>query len=161
MRAKEIKLGVFMIAFSLALLLWLIPSKVEVFALGTFAPGELGPRSFPYLMACAIGLLGIALMVTAWRKPAGPEEPLVAMDALIRVLAVLVCSGLYLWLITLFGYMLPTFAATLALMYLFGERRIWLMIIISLVVAVSLFFVFGKVFHMLMPHGSIDFFYDL
>ncbi len=161
MRAKEIKLGIFMVAFSLLLLLWLIPSKVEVFALGTFAAGELGPRSFPYLMAVAIGLLGIGVLYTANRKPPDSREAAIPKDALLRVIGVLACSGLYLWLITLFGYMLPTFLATIAFMYLFGERRVWLMILIALVTAVLLFLIFGKVFHMLMPRGSIEFFYEL
>jgi len=162
MRDREIKLGIGMVALSVLLLTWLIPSKVEIFALGTFAEGSLGPRSFPNLIALLIGVLGVAVFFVAWRQPeAVTEEKPLSLDALKRVMGILVTSALYLWLITLFGYMLPTFLATISLMYLFGERRWWLMMFISAVAAISLYLIFGKVFHMLMPRGSIEFFYEL
>lgn len=162
MRDREIRLGIGMVAVSVLLIAWLIPSKVEIFALGTFAESSLGPRSFPNLIALLIGVLGVAVLFDAWRQPKTAEEKTsIPLDAIKRVMAVLATSVLYLWLITLFGYMLPTFLATMTLMYVFGERRWWLMLLISALTAISLYLVFGKVFHMLMPRGSIEFFYEL
>jgi len=162
MRHRDIKLGIIMMAFSLFLLIWLIPTKVEIFALGTFAEASLGPRSFPYMVAGVIGAIGMLIAINAYRK-AGiyTEAPPLTMHGNIRVLSVIFASVLYLWLITLFGYMVPTFAATIGFMLLFGERRWWLMLTIAAVTAVGLYVIFGKVFHMLMPHGVIDLFYDL
>ena len=114
------------------------------------------------MVAGVIGAIGMLIAINAYRK-AGiyTEAPPLTMHGNIRVLSVIVASVLYLWLITLFGYMVPTFAATIGFMLLFGERHWWLMLTIAAITAVGLYVIFGKVFHMLMPHGMIDLFYDL
>ncbi|MCK5516296.1 MAG: tripartite tricarboxylate transporter TctB family protein [Desulfobulbaceae bacterium] len=160
MHGREARLGLFMVLISLLLILWLIPGYVELYTLGMYAEPLLNPRSFPYLVSGFIGLLGIAMLFFSYWKPASEKTVSeLPRDAKLRVLGVLAISTLYLWLITLFGYLLPTFLGTLLLLRIFGEQRWWLMILISAGSAGSLYFVFGRIFHMMMPRGSIDFFY--
>ena len=162
MRNVDLKLGCFMVAFSLIMMVWLIPAQVEIYVLGGSPEQNLGPRSFPYLMSGLIGLLGIALIVMSLRKRDVGSRPIrVPMDAKLRVAGVLAISAGYLWAMTLFGYLVPTFLSTVLLLRLFGERRWWLSLLISAGTAAFLFLFFGRVFHMLMPRGSIELFYNL
>ena len=162
MHGSETRLGFFMVAISMVLTLWLIPEYVELYTLGMYAEPFMDPRSFPYLVSGFIGLLGIAMLFTSYRNPTPHREKpgtTLLLDAKLRVLGVLGISALYLWLITLFGYLLPTFLGSFLLLRIFGERRWWLIVLISAGSATSLYLVFGRIFHMMMPRGSIDFFY--
>jgi putative tricarboxylic transport membrane protein len=160
MHRSEARLGLFMVTFSLLLTLWLIPEYVELYTLGMYAEPFMDPRSFPYLVSGFIGLLGIAMLFSSYQNP-GPHKVTskTTLDAKLRVLGVLGVSAFYLWIITFFGYLLPTFIGAFLLLYIFGERRWWLMILISAGSATSLYLIFGRIFHMMMPRGSIDFFY--
>jgi len=160
MFSKDLQIGLFMIGFSLVLIFWLIPSQVELFSLGGSSEPWLDARSFPYLIAICISLLGTALSITALfaaNAPGNPGEP-VTVAGWMRVIGVFVITAVYVWLVYLVGYTVPTIAATLALMWLFGEHRWLLAAAISVITAVGLNTIFGNVFHLMMPQGRYELF---
>ena len=66
MRKAKFIAGIVLLAFSLILLFWLIPTQVEeVF------DGQVSPKLLPHICAIGIGLLSIVLTVTNARAPEG------------------------------------------------------------------------------------------
>lgn len=160
MIVKDLQIGLFMVLFSMVLIFWLIPSQVELFSLGGSSEPLLDARSFPYIIAACIGILGLLLSLTACvgkRESLKTGEPVTTAGRL-RVVGLCTISALYVWLVFLVGYTIPTVVATLLFMFLFGENRWWLAGAISVITAVGLNTIFGNIFHLMMPQGRYELF---
>ncbi len=125
----------------------------------TFDP--IGPHIFPQLMSGVIILCSLGNLVVLYRhsKPGVAEtapETFEPSNAL-KMILVLVVSGLYIWLMPLTGYLIATICLLFLLIAVQGEVGLKVNILVSCGFALVLYLLFSKVLHILLPHGFLEF----
>ena len=123
MRKANFIAGIVLLAFSLLLLFWLIPTQVEeVF------DGQVSPKLLPQICAIGIGLLSIVLIVTNARAPEGESgDDGGAPITLFEFRAMLVIAsmlGLAIFLFTTTGPVVAALVMMTGIMFAMGERRV-------------------------------------
>lgn len=145
------------------------------FAVGTtsikVAPiyAKVGPTVFPWIVAGALVLLGIAFTVQAWRKgrqesppeagpvpgrgyPATPAAPPSDWRALLLISAALL---LQMALFKRLGFVLTGIVLFMAVSYGFGSRRLLRDGIIAIVLAFVVYFGFTRGLNLQLPAGVL------
>ncbi|HMN85002.1 MAG TPA: tripartite tricarboxylate transporter TctB family protein [Bauldia sp.] len=119
---------------------------------GVATYSRIGPAVFPYAIAGALGLLGLATLVTAFRKGLGPRVEIKAGPPL------WIAGGLagQIALLSFAGFSLATgvvFAATAAA---FGRRRLWVTYPVGVGVALAVWLVFALALKLVLPAGPLE-----
>lgn len=118
-----------------------------------------GARDFPVMVlvmmtALALGLGGLALVRLArsgWRLyEAGEAGPV-----LLYLLPMLLLGFVYVWLLELFQYVLPTFCALAGSLAIFGNRGAFRLIAVPLIVTALFYILFFGVFGLNEPEGVV------
>ncbi len=123
-------------------LIWLIPNHVPT----RHDPGDLPPNLMPLLSAGALGLAGLLLGISAWRKKEkdfdaakmneAAETMGFGLTELKNLGVILAASGVY-WLIMKYaGFEVASAILIAAGMWFGGLRKIWLMAALAIVVPV-------------------------
>ncbi|MBQ7785131.1 MAG: tripartite tricarboxylate transporter TctB family protein [Clostridia bacterium] len=115
----------------------------------------IGPAGFPRFIAVVLAVLGIAQTVTTLKS--GVASPQVQVDkkaAGLFAAAVVMCV-VYVMLVSTVGFVLMTPLLLIGMMYLFGERSIKTMLIISVVTTVCVWLLFTEVFMIFLPTGRL------
>jgi len=123
----------------------------------TFDP--IGPHVFPQIMSGVIILCSLGNLLVIYRhSKTGTDTPETFHpgDAL-RMLLVLVVSGLYIWLMPAAGYLVVTIFLIFLLIAVQGEVGLRVNILVSCGFALVLYLLFSKVLHILLPHGFLEF----
>jgi putative tricarboxylic transport membrane protein len=112
----------------------------------------MGPERFPQLVIGVAALLGVVLLV---RSRSLPPSPLPAIPASVwATIALLVATVLVLP----HGGVVPTMAAAMvALGWLWGERRLWLLLAVSLPFAAAVHLLFVRTLGIVLPVGPFGF----
>lgn len=132
---------------------------------GEYDGAGLSPASFPSALSAIITVLSALLCWNGWRKhvaetrdteldesssQAAETKPTKAY-----IIAAIVVMGLYIVGMPLFGYLLATSAALLALSVIYGNRQ-WLgLFIVACVTPPVLFYFFQQVMTILLPEASL------
>lgn len=157
MRAAErndLILAAVTVAFALLAMFVLIPKGVE-------DPGQinvmaLGPSFWPFVISlfiCLMGLLVGGQALHRYRQAnAAPSETTEGFALLRWVGALALLAGYYL-LLDWLGMVVTSVLALFAFTILGGERRAWLIALISLVLPIALFLFFRYVANVAIPMG--------
>ena len=118
-----------------------------------------GARDFPVMVlllmaALALAQGGLALVRLA-RSDWHVYEAGEAGPVLRYLLPMLVLGFVYVWLLELFQYVLPTFCALAASLAIFGNRGAFRLMAVPLIVTVLFYFLFFGVFGLNEPEGVI------
>ncbi len=148
-------IGLGILAFSLVLLLWLIPYGVEVQKAGGMA---VTPSFFPNMIAGILALLSLCLLISniVRKSHAQPKHKVIDRESVIIMILIV---GSYFG-IELLG-MIPAGIITLSLLIRLYNYRSWPRTIIYATVCVILLFLFfEKVAQVDLPNGYLfDYFF--
>ena len=121
------------------------------------ADAGLGAGGFPKFVAVCLGLSAAAVSIRAMlrMKKGEKDTPKLKKEELISAGLLAVSFLLYVLTIRFLGYLIATPLFFIIFMLIYGERKWLRMIITSVVFSVAVFFLFEKVFYILLPHGQI------
>ena len=120
-------------------------------------PGDVGPAMLPRLLLAALALGSIYLILVSLRehrkRPANSIKlkPLIQPRPFVMFGAFLV----YIYLATLFGYIVSTIAFMVIGLSLLGVRTLWLLILIPPAITLVSYYLFGAVLDIYLPAGSL------
>ncbi len=148
--------GVFMLAVGLLLLLFLIPFGIDSPKKIRFA--ALSPTYYPQIVALILSVIGVAIILKN-RQPFITKETdeldEVHPNAKMRIGVFLALLAVYSLSLELLGFVLSGVLALSASLILAGERRVFIIIAISLLLPISLFLFFYKVAYVPVPNGLL------
>lgn len=122
------------------------------------ASSGLGAGGFPKFVAVCLGILGALQAVKSYaalRRNPGEDKPVLKATDLLGAGMLLVSFGLYIALVRPLGYILATTLFFFLFMFLYGERKVLRMAVISAVFSVAAYYLFTRVFYVMLPHGSL------
>ena len=161
LRARQRRLDVVfagaMMVFAVVMAFMVIPAGVRVPASVTHLP--LSPRFFPYVLVGMVFVFAASMLVMSMVGPP-PLPPDVEATALrlrwpLRLAALLAVLAGWVVLPERVGMLPLAILATLALLVLGGERRLWMLGAVGVVVPVLVYLLFTEVFHVPLPAGPL------
>ena len=119
-------------------------------------PGDVGPAFLPRLMLAALALESIFLIFFSLvkkrkdspdsikPKPIWHSRPIIMFGAFL----------IYVYLATLFGYIVSTIAFMLLSFYLLGVRRVWMLVVIPPAITFATHYLFESLLNVYLPTGN-------
>jgi len=175
MRQQSVIVGLFSLGLGLLLHFWLIPNYISVPS--NMARLVLSPAFWPEILAGMAGLAGVFVLVGAFRQPSEPNSqdlasvanitedqqasnassPLqqVSKPSLVRLLAFVIAMALYAKYLDYLGMALASILMMLISFYLLGEKRIGLVLSVSIVLPLVLYAFFLHVAGVSIPQGEL------
>jgi putative tricarboxylic transport membrane protein len=158
---KDVVLGIALLAISVFVLVWLIPIGIDSPA--TIRDPALAPAFWPRLIMIAMTALGVIILLQGLNRirllraegvVAEPLEPNIAGNLKTAVAAI----GLFIftWTMTRGGIVVPSMVALALYILLNGERRLTIIIPVSIGVPLALYLFFLKVALVPMPLGIFE-----
>jgi cobalamin synthase len=141
--------GVVLGVFSLLMLFVVIPLEISA----DKGIGGVSPQFFPQLVVLLLLVCAISTFVTGYLKRNKPNQKnytITVREAKLVAVSLLLLA-IYITAFDWFGYMIPTMAALLVFMYVFGQRKKKLLGLISLGAPVLIYLFFTKVLQMPLP----------
>ena len=125
--------------------------------------GGMSAAGYPKLLGSLI--VGLSLLLSgiyvfrlfATKKRRGNKESQIDRTALKKVAFAFLGLVIYTLMLTLVGYLIMTPPLLAMIMYLFGERRWFIISITSIIVTGTLYTVTYYIFHIAMPQGILGF----
>jgi putative tricarboxylic transport membrane protein len=120
-------------------------------------PSDVGPTFLPRLMLAALALESVFLIIFSLTKKRNASldsvkpEPIWHSRPIIMFAAFLI----YVYLATLFGYIVSTIAFMLLSFYLLGLRRIWMLVVIPPAITFATRYLFENLLNVYLPTGSL------
>lgn len=154
--------GLVFLALGALVLGVLIPYGIEKPASLQFR--ALSPSFWPNTVGTVVSLIGLALIASSFVTGSGGTSRLQSSEdgqqsstwLTVRPFVVMaICFALYLALET-FGFVLTTTIAMAVLMVIGGERRIWLIALISVSAPLALYIFFTKATGVAIPAGILE-----
>ena len=121
------------------------------------AASGLGAGGFPKFVTVCLGILGALQAVKSYtelRKNPGQDKQVLKAADLLGAGILLASFGLYIVLVRPLGYILSTTLFFFLFMLIYGERKWVRMVVISVCFSVVAYYLFTKVFYVMLPHGS-------
>ena len=122
------------------------------------AASGLGAGGFPKFVTVCLGILGALQAVKSYtelRKNPGQDKQVLKAADLLGAGILLASFGLYIVLVRPLGYILFTTLFFFLFMLIYGERKWVRMVVISVCFSVVAYYLFTKVFYVMLPHGSL------
>ncbi|SEP00117.1 Tripartite tricarboxylate transporter TctB family protein [Salinihabitans flavidus] len=114
---------------------------------GSYQAAGRGPVFFPQILLSCLLLLSLVVMFGGLKA-----EPLsLSRDVALPVISVLLFTGLYVYAITAAGFLLSTIVFTFVMPLLLGYRRIWVILAITAVYPVTVWYLFDHVVQIVLP----------
>jgi putative tricarboxylic transport membrane protein len=116
-----------------------------------------GPGFLPLLLAVFIGILGATILISALRRPEGVDPAVTWPTGRGRFWIITIFAALlaYTFLVSVLGYVLPTFAFMLLVVLMLGSYRWYWSVAISLGIGIGLYVVFRVWLGMSLPTGFL------
>lgn len=151
------KIGLLLIIFGIALYIYIIPTFVEQYA---GIHGAKSGRYFPYVLSFLTVLCGgIMLAFDLFEKKLAVKEtkaaPGIDFCCLQSALIIVVLSLVYIFTLSRAGYILSTMLALPLAMWFFGYRKVWTIVVLSIVSPLVIYLVFAKFMAVPLPVGSL------
>lgn len=120
-------------------------------------PGDVGVHFFPRLLLVALALQAIFLIFYSLRDhlktPADTARPKALFQ--VRPFVMFGAFLFYVYLATLFGYIISTIAFMVLGFYLLGVRSPWRLILIPPAITLASYYMFGTLLNVFLPSGSL------
>ncbi|WP_201156512.1 tripartite tricarboxylate transporter TctB family protein [Rhodobaculum claviforme] len=156
-RRQDAVFAVLMMVFAVVMAFVVIPAGVRVPASVAHLP--LSPRFFPYVLVGMVFVFAaaIAVMSVIGPPPLPPDAEAAALRPRwpLRLAALLAVLAGWVVLPERVGMAPLAVVATIALLLVGGERRIWMLGAVGVVVPVLVYLLFTEVFHVPMPAGPL------
>jgi len=126
------------------------PKKVKYAALS--------PSYYPRFVAIALILLGLAVSLRSVMRPRADtaEQSAVHPHAFRRTVLMFAILAVYAMAISHLGFIVASCLVLVATLWLAGERRLYLIIPLALLLPVALYFFFLKVANVPIPLGILE-----
>jgi len=110
-----------------------------------------------YIIAISIGLmaLGVVHLIVNYRKPSIMEKVPVDREMKIRLMSTVAACAIYIFLISIVGYLLATILFFFLELRVQGIRSWPLVVALSLVLSALYYFIFVQCSSMVFPRGMI------
>ena len=118
-------------------------------------PLGIGPGQYPRVVGLGLFILGGILAVLGRQEGSPPVKDLYPAGSLKRVCVLAAVTFIYIKLLEHLGFVLLTPVFLVCVMLLFGERKLYVSIPISLGVTLGIYYVFHDVFHVLLPRFTL------
>ena len=114
------------------------------------------PSFFPWGIVICLSLLSITLLIQAIISKSELQRPENVITPNIRIIFALILSIIYMIILPILGFLIANLILVSGLMYLYGERRIFNILINSFVISTVIFYLFREVFQILLPAGILE-----
>ena len=120
-------------------------------------PMDVGVHFFPRLLLAALALQAIFLIFYSLRDHLKTGADTARPKALFQVRPFVMFGAflVYVYLATLFGYVISTIAFMVLGFYLLGVRSIWPLILIPPAITLASYYLFGTLLNVFLPSGSL------
>jgi putative tricarboxylic transport membrane protein len=155
LKNRELLIGILLTLIGLVFLVVLIPYGIVEPKRVKYA--AMSPSFYPRLVGIAFLLMSLAISVRAFMGKTRDQDPDddLRQDATIRIVFVFLVLALMSLAFKILGFVLTATMAMAVLMWFAGERRYWLIGILSIVVPLGLYFFFVKVALIPIPAGIL------
>ncbi|GAB4316343.1 MAG: tripartite tricarboxylate transporter TctB family protein [Pseudothermotoga elfii] len=130
-----------------------------VFFLGTIGikPVKLGlsPADFPRLITVSMMILGVVLLIKGLLVKNDETKKKSDTSVFLKLICLVVMLFAYILLMDKIGFLYLTPFLIFSCAYLFGMKNLWLNIVLSIVVTISVYYVFSQVFKIPLPRFSL------
>ena len=113
------------------------------------------PSFFPWVIAVCLFSLSLALFIQSNIKSFKPPTPRKLDVPFIRSILALGLSVIYLILLPRLGFIVANIMLFMGLMYLYGERQIIKLSVLSFAVSIIIFYIFREIFQIRLPSGIL------
>lgn len=165
--ARDSKLGIFILGFSIVLYVWWIPWGIEQPGvkwkpgLGVLKNVALSARLFPNLLAIGMGIIGILLIIdeVKRRRKHSSDSYSSGMKMTNTTLLTIGISIAYFFALIKLGFLYSTVPALVAFLYCFGMRS-WIKIILTATITpLLLYVIIEKIMLTQLPKGILPMFF--
>lgn len=130
--------------------------SVFIFFLSTrmdsFGQTVLSPGTFPAVGAGVLFFLALALFCKAMRQElSSGADKAVHETKWKSVLVVTLLCLVYVWVLPLFHFVITTMVFLAFFLFYIGERRIWMVSVVSISTTLVIYFIFGNMLKVLLP----------
>ena len=152
MRMKEFKVmqmgGIALFLFAIILLFWIIPTQVR--DVDTFG---VSPQFFPKVLGYILLVLSVWLFIDGCLKKTVPDQKIYKINVkeIKLVLITLIIMVVYILTIELLGYLIATIMVLGILMWIYGQRNLRIVILISILLPIIISQFFTRFLHLRLP----------
>lgn len=122
----------------------------------------IGVSTFPKLLAGVLIIFSIIIIIQAIKNSFfSKKEPIFKefKKGHKLIIAVIIILIIYIQMLEALGFILSSFLLLITLMFIFGERRKIILLVIPLLFSVILYLVFSKMAMVFLPEGIIENFF--
>jgi putative tricarboxylic transport membrane protein len=157
MKKIDLLIGIFIIFFSLLLLFILIPNYISY----SISFKDIGPQFFPRIISYGLSILGVVIVLASIKdKENKKNKNLFLKKSNLKIGLMFIFSIIYLYLIDLLGYLVPTIIMLGIFIRIYGEKRKVILFTIPIITSILIFIIFGRLLKMLMPRGLLTPFFE-
>jgi putative tricarboxylic transport membrane protein len=120
-------------------------------------PKDVGAHFLPRLLLAALALQAVFLIFFSLRDHLKTKVDATKPKALFQVGPFIMLGAflVYVYLATLFGYVISTMAFMVLGFYLLGVRSLWPLILIPPAITLASYYLFGTLLNVFLPSGSL------
>ena len=120
-------------------------------------PHDVGPTFMPRLMLIIMGIECMGLAIASGLKILRSTESATPLPKVLqaRPFIMLAAFLLYIWLTTLFGFLIATVAFMLLSLILLGVRNLWTLLLVPPTITTAIYFLFSRLLNIFLPVGSL------
>lgn len=120
-------------------------------------PKDVGVHFLPRLLLAALALQAVFLIFFSLRDHLKTKADATKPKALFQVGPFIMLGAflVYVYLATLFGYVISTMAFMVLGFYLLGVRSLWPLILIPPAITLASYYLFGTLLNVFLPSGSL------
>lgn len=119
----------------------------------------IGVSTFPKLLAGLLIIFSIVIIIQAIKNSSfSKKEPTFKefKKGHKLIIAVIIILIIYIQMLEVLGFILSSFLLLITLMFIFGERRKIILLLVPLLFSVILYLVFSKMAMVFLPEGIIE-----
>ena len=119
----------------------------------------IGVSTFPKLLAGVLIIFSIIIIIQAIKNSSfSKKEPIFKEFKMGHklIIAVIIILIIYIQTLEVLGFILSSFLLLITLMFIFGERRKIILLLVPLLFSVVLYLVFSKMAMVFLPEGIIE-----
>ena len=120
-------------------------------------PQDVGAAFLPRLLLAALALQAVFLIFFSLRDHLKTKYDATKPKALLQIRPFVMFGAFlfYVYLATLFGYVISTIAFMVLSFYLLGVRSLWALILIPPAITLASYYLFGTLLNVFLPSGSL------
>ena len=120
-------------------------------------PQDVGAGFLPRLLLAALALQAVFLIFFSLRDHLKTKADATKPKTLLQVGPFIMFGAflVYVYLATLFGYVISTIAFMVLGLYLLGVRSLWRLILIPPAITLASYYLFGTLLNVFLPSGSL------